>query len=1216
MTAVGAGTVRSLFSTRRPIDRPIEKVIDYYAADADRLQREVEEYEVTDSVERNLARFLDHFGQGVRTGQVTETGIWVSGFYGSGKSSFTKYLGFALDPTRMVGDRRFLDLFRERINDPAVSSELATLAAQEPTAVIMLDLGSEQLASSSTAEVSQVLYRKVLQWAGYSNEAKLSELEFRLEQDGRYDEFRAAYARQFGGEWEQIHNDPLLGVRRADQLVTQFYPQDYPDKNSFSQLRFSLELNAREQAQRILDVVRRHSGHRNVIFLIDEVGQYVAPRGELILNLDGLARNLKELGQGRVWIVATGQQTLSEIVERAAYNSTELNKLRDRFPIGIELDARDIREITHRRLLAKSPEGEQQLRALFRQHGQALASHTRLADTVLFKKDPSEDDFIRFYPFLPHHFDVMMELVRNLARARGGVGLRSAIRVIQDLLVDASQALPPGAPLLVDQPVGTLATADAFYDTLRADILRVLSHVVEAVDRIERSYGDDPLAVRVGKAIGALQVIDTFPRTIENIAALLYRQIGERSLVEEVRAAVDRLLAAREIGLFDDPQTGGLSFLSERMTTLRAQRDRHQPSSTELATLRSEALRALFEPPPQATLHNAKTVRAGLRFGKAPLAGDDEEVQFQIESASAATWSERRTALLTETTGNREWRSAIAWLVQLPGELDDVLQELARSEEILKKVSEHDGDKDAAQFARAERRSRDQYRERARRLFSEALLHGVLIFRGRATALSESGATIGDVARKQLQAAAAEIYPKFDLVAIRPGTDLAAKFLGVERLDRMPSELDPLRLVVTAGGGARVDPNHPALAEALRELRAQLESREATRLQGNALQDHFALAPFGWSKDATRYVFAGLLTAGEIVLHTATGEVKTAGHAAAEAMKNTQAFGKIGVSVRGSRPSLDELDRAAERLQSLIGGSVMPAEQSIAEAAVKRVPEKLDPLATLPYRLRTLGLRGEERAQNLLDIGKQMSQGDGSDAIAMLGAGDSTFVDDLLWAERAVKALESGGESTILAAREALRQARQLEQRYAEVSLVTDSDLAAIEEALNSDDFAGRLADLRAAAGAIRRRAVTVYAERAATLAERLQADLNRVEGHRDWLRLEDEDRELVASMFTLTLPPTTSESAALTDLGDLLVREAVQPADLPTAERRVAELAPTLVIEPGNGDDPVHVSLSRVVNPATLATEGEIGAWTAQVEVDLVKALREAGKPIRVELN
>src|SRR5664279_4185695 len=255
-------TIRTLFSTRRPIDRPIEKVIDYYAADDARLKSEIEEYEVTDNIDKCFTRFLDVYDAGVRTGQVTEIGVWVAGFYGAGKSSFTKYLGFALDSDRKIAGRPFLDFLCERITSVPLQGLLRTTAKHHGTAVVLLDLGSEQLADNTLASVSTVLYWKVLQYAGYSKDKKLAELE----------------------------------------------------------------------------LMRRKSGKQNILFLIDEAGQYVAPRGELILNLDGLARNFKELGQGRVWIVATGQQTLAEIVEKAAYNSPELNKLRDRFPIGINLE--------------------------------------------------------------------------------------------------------------------------------------------------------------------------------------------------------------------------------------------------------------------------------------------------------------------------------------------------------------------------------------------------------------------------------------------------------------------------------------------------------------------------------------------------------------------------------------------------------------------------------------------------------------------------------------------------------------------------------------------------------------------------------------------------------------------------------------------------------------------------------------------------------------
>ena len=212
---------------------------------------------MTDNVEACFRKFLEHFGTGVRTGDVTEVGIWVSGFYGSGKSSFTKYLGFALDPNRQVAGKPFIELLSDRLHSGAVKAELRSLVTQHPTAVIMLDLGSQQLAATATASVTTVLYWKVLQWAGYSKEKKIAELEFKLDAMGRYDEFQEAYRSKFPGkgEWLEVHNDPLIGVTRADQLVPEFFPDDFPQPGIFRSLRFDEAEDVRDQTQRMIDLV-------------------------------------------------------------------------------------------------------------------------------------------------------------------------------------------------------------------------------------------------------------------------------------------------------------------------------------------------------------------------------------------------------------------------------------------------------------------------------------------------------------------------------------------------------------------------------------------------------------------------------------------------------------------------------------------------------------------------------------------------------------------------------------------------------------------------------------------------------------------------------------------------------------------------------------------------------------------------------------------------
>jgi hypothetical protein len=1213
VTTVDATTIRSLFSTSRPIDRPIEKVIDYYATDERRLLMEVEEYEVTDNVERNVRRFLDVFEAGVSTGQVTETSIWVSGFYGSGKSSFTKYLGFALDPQRLVEGRRFLDLLGERIGRPDVRQQLKTLAMRHPVAVIMLDLGAEQLAASSTTSVSMVLYWKVLQWAGYSREQKVAQLELRLERDGRLQEFCRAHEETFNGQtWESIHNDPMVAVQHADRLVPSFYPQEFAEPGAFSKMRFTMATDLRELTNEMISLVRRKSGRENVLFLIDEAGQYVAPRAELILNLDGLARNVKELGRGRAWIVATGQQTLTEIVEKAAYNSQELNKLRDRFPISIELDARDIREITWKRLLSKSSAGERTLSELYRRHGQALTTNTRLAGTALFKGELDETTFVRLYPFLPQHFDLLMELVRTLARSTGGIGLRSAIRVIQDVLVDTSKALPPGTPLLADGPLGRLATVDQFYDTLRADIGKVLPHVVTGVERVAGAFPEDDLAVRVAKAVGALQPIEAFPRTAEHIAALLYRQMGDPPNVEGVRETLRRLLDTKELGLVDDPQAGGLSFLSDTLKPIVSDRNSYVPSTPEVSILRSRLLKSLFEALPTVRLEGEKTVRAGVQLGHAPIVGDDEEVQFRLEVAGG-NWEERRTELLTETTGGAEWQAAIAWLIRPDEAVDDFLVEALRSRSVLKKYGESETDRDVAQYVRSERRAAESYEERVCTLYRDALQQGTLIFRGRPTPASSAGSKLADAARTVLQEAAGAIYPQYHLVPIRPGTDLAAKFLGVERLDRMSRDQDPLGFVVSVGGKPRIDMNNKALAEAWRVFAEKLRDAGTGRLQGSSIQDLFAAAPYGWTKDATRYVFAALLAAGEIVLHTTSGPAQTSGPAAIEAVRSTVSFNKIGVSLRDSKPSNEALDRAARRLEDILGTMVLPLENDIGGAARERLPQLLAPLVSLPAELRLLGLAGSERAQRLLDTAQALQGQDGAAAIGVLGDPECVFPQDLAWARQVNAAIGNGADRDIERARDAIREAGALMGLFPEVQLVEPDEQDTLQDVLSSEEFYTRLADLRGIAPRVCERALMLYCDRRTLYEADLSQARRKLEALSDWPLLSDDDRTELAGRLALDVPEKPEPEQELPELQRLLVRQAGLAGRLQEAIRDARRRRPSVSKE--EPVQPIDFDLGPVIAATVIGDDEQLRVWLESVESAIRNALA-AGAPVRLRVD
>ena len=1211
-------SIRDIFSTRRPIDRRIEKVIDYYADTEDRLAAEIEEYEATDNLEACFRKFLETYQSGVQSGQVTEIGIWVAGFYGSGKSSFTKYLGFALDPNRKVQGRPFLDHLCDRLRSSDVKALLRTTAQRYPTAVVLLDLGAEQLAESTAATVTNVLYWKILNISGYSKEKKLAHLELTLEEKGQYTDFQQAYQENYNGAWKEIHNDPLLGVRRASRLIPQFMPADFPDEDSFGKLRFEMAEDVRDIARRMISVVRRTTGCENILFLIDEAGQYVAPRSELILNLDGLARNFKELGKGKVWVVCTGQQTLTEIVERAAVNSPELNRMRDRFPISIELDARDIREITYRRLLAKSNDGETQLKSLFQAKGQATIQHTRLTGTSFYKGDPASNDFVRYYPFLPQHFEILMELIRVLARSTGGIGLRSAIRVMQDILVDTSRILPADATRLADRPLGRLACADDFYSTLRADINKSWPNVVAGVDKVERIFGKG-LHLRIAKGIGALQPLENFPRTTENIAALLYPEVGGPANLDDVRAALTEMVANKDIGLVEDPQSGGFLFLSESVGPYRKRRTDYVPSSGELNRIRNETLKKLLEPQPSTRLEGVKDVRAAVRMQIALLLGDQEEIGFRLEMAPAGLWDSRRTTLLAQTSQNREDEATIGWLFQQDDVAEDILPEIRKSEKVVGDVDERTADRDVAQYIRSERRLSERNREIVEGRLREALLSGVFIFKGRPTPVRQVADSLEGAARGILGIVAAEVFHQYHLVKIRPETDLAAKFLEVERLDRMPRDRDPLNLVVTQSGMPRINMNNPALAETVRAFRSRVQDSGGGRLLGKAIQDFFAAAPYGWSKDAVRYLFAALLVAGEIELHTGGEVLKTAGPAAAEALRSTVAFNRVGVGLRDTQISLEVLDRAAQRLQSLFGENVLPLENHISQAARKYIPAFNERYSSLSATLRLLGLTGETRAADLLSELADILRGDASDAPSRLGMADTTLVDDIRWARQVADALANGGEQDVQQARALIIQLKDLEQLFPGTMNAVDVPalLDLLEPALATENIYEQLPNLRTSMQQVRRRVTARYQERLKEYREALHTARTTLERMPEWSLIAEEDRQEILEALPRDLADSPAETSVVGSYKTLLAQLFRLPAILPGLQDSVVNRLPVMEPddideEPTNGDK--EEVLIEVPKPSgTIEDTNDLNRWLEQIRTELSEFLKNK-KRIRIK--
>jgi len=1181
-------TIRNLFETTRRLDRRIEKVISFDNAANDQLKREITEYVVTDSIESSFERLLNCFDQGMGGGS-QEIGVWVSGFYGSGKSSFTKYLGFALDPARTVDGKPFLDWLESQLVSKPLRAQLRTLAKRYPSTVIMIDLASAQIAGATMAEISSVLYWTVMQWAGYPKDRKLAYLQLMLERDGRMAEFeKRITAKAKGKAWSDILNQPLVAQEFASELASEFYPDVFKTAKAFKDLKVDDVQFENERVKEMLELIRRKSGRQNIIFILDEVGQYVAARDNLILNLQGLAENITHLGNGKTWLVATAQQTLTEDDPRAQMNTGKLFKLKDRFSVQIELEASDIREICYRRLLTKSSAGEGTLAGLFDAHGQALRNHTQLSGTRFFKSDLDKKVFCNLYPFLPQHFDILLALLGRLAKTSGGVGLRSAIKVIQDVLVDQS-GLRAGQTLLADEPAGKLATTSVFYDTLRHDIRKSFRHVVEGVERVERIYGADSAHTRVAKSVAVLQLLDDFPTNRENIAALLHPSADAGSQLPTVKTSVDELLVDKEVHLSEID--GRLRFMSEAVSEMEGERAKIHAGPREIRLVLHDKLKQIFTPAPTVRLLGTRSVTTGIKAMSGALAisldGEREPVQTVIELVPPGSYEKAKEERILDSN-QRANLNCLYLLAKEDPEIDNKLVEIVRSLGIYNQNRNKTVEKEVSEYLNGQFQRAETLGNELEVLLKKQLAAGSFIFRGKPVAVGVLSADLLQATGKQLETAAKEVFEKYAEAPVQAEAGLAEKFINTSNLAQIATKDDPLGLVKKSGGKSAVDTGHRALVS----IKDYLEKHG--QVDGRKVLDDFFAAPYGWSKDTTRYLIAALLIAGDIKLRIAGVDVTVRGDAATEALKNNNSFNKIGVALRDSRPSPEAKARAAERLLSLTGDTVLPLEDDISKAVTKCFPQLQRDYAALAMQLKTFTLPGVERAENIQDSVTEILRGDASDATSWLGGETCPLADDLEWARKVKKSLDNGIDVVIEQLRTCMSEIAVMPGVGIPGKLASDTAQLCDEakEFLKREDFYEFMPDLKCRLTGLET-AVKCAAQGLSTeLDSRLTKEINAIQSSSEWSRLGLDDQTQFSNRLDRLRITCTSDLAGLKKL---LGHQYVLTSELEQVKAAIKECAKPMPL-PDNSklEECYEVTLTM---PIELTSLDQADALIAEIE-------------------
>lgn len=1101
--------IKEIFGSDKNIYRSIEKVVTFGNASEVNLKNEVSEYVVTERLKENFDKILDALNGGIQDGS-SEIGIWVSGFYGSGKSSFAKYLAYGLQKDFTVDGQLFLDRLSNRINSGPTTQLFKKIVSQYDPAVVLLDCATEQIKGGTLPPILELLIAKVNQIAGYSTDGQLANLEQMLQKDGKLDDFISRIKDDYQKDWDDIKiNDQLRAKGIASNLASELYPEIWPDSRAFKTTRVEDMRTDKQKIQELLATVRKVTGKENIIFVVDEVGQYISAKDSLILSMQGTLENLKDIGGGKAWLLATAQQTLTEDNPNARLNSDRLYKLNARFPIKAQIEASDIKEICTQRILGKSSNFSDELKKIYVSHGEKLRHYTKLEKcerTMYVKEELNEKLFINLYPFLPQHFEIIISLLGRLAKITGGVGLRSAIKVIQDVL---TEKLPSENEALAEAEIGKLATTYHIYDVLKADIRKSYSHIVGAVDRIVGIYGESSEQAKVSKSIAVLQLLDDFHLSTKNVSAMMHPETSSDSIVDKVTLTVEELKSTKGCTL--NEIDGELRFMTDAIINIEIEKNKIVPTSGDIRKVYEEIIKDIFSPVPHARLLDTKTIRAGINLNQEGkvfrLLETNEEIQMEVILSNPSEYS-KKVEELTKSSTDKAVNSRIYLTGKIEKDIANDIVDIVKNEGIYNTRNRYN-DKEINDYLNSQDQEAKSLKDKVLRTVIQGFEKGEFIFRGANKPVVSYGSKFRECANGKLKQVAELVFNKYQQAPLSIPSSDAEKILNFPDLKSLPPALNHFDLIKN-DGGVELE------KESLISIREFIIKED--QVEGRKLLEHFDAAPYGWSKDTTRFLVASMFIASDVKLRISGDDIKVKGPKAIEALKNVNGFNKIGISAyqANEKPSMDMLALSIKRLAQLTGESVAPLQDKIAEVVRRHFPEFQTKYSSIKTKLEYLGLPGQDKAQEVQDGISEVLKGEGSDAAFRLGKPDSDLFDNLLWISNVYKGFEQEMETSFKEANTLKDSIESLPDFGIpkELKEYTTKSFDTIQEITNDGEFFNRISDLKDAISNIKTLCSDYCQKLLTSENEKIESETSKIKQDENWQKLSPEHKEELSSQI------------------------------------------------------------------------------------------------------
>ena len=523
--------IQSMF--QKDIDRDINGVIKVSQDDQQSLKQELSEYIITKELRRHFATFFDNYAKAIDN-PTDKIGVWISGFFGSGKSHFLKMLSYLLSNKEVDGKHAF-DYFADKFDDPMMYATVQK-CVRIPTESILFNIDIEGPINKDKTAVLRVFAKVFYNHCGfYGEDLKVAKLERFIDKQGKTEAFRAAFKEVNGDEWVNARDSAAFFEDDVVEVLQSVLGMSETAARNWFNGEENADMSIKQLVSEIKEYVDSKEGNFRLLFCVDEVGQYIGDDGDLMMNLQSLVEEIGDKCRGKVWVMVTSQEAIDSVVK---ITGNDFSKIQGRFDTRLSLSSANVDAVIKKRILDKTETAAQSLRLLYDQKATIIKNLIVFNDGVEKKLYANAEDFAEVYPFVPYQFNLLASVLTSI-RTHGASGKhlsggeRSMLALFKESAVN-----------IMNEETGVIVPFHRFYDALENFLDHSHSGVI--IRAYDNSYinpekkDKDVFAINVLKTLFMIKYVLEIEANIDNITSLMIENIDDDRI--ELKGRVEEAL--------------------------------------------------------------------------------------------------------------------------------------------------------------------------------------------------------------------------------------------------------------------------------------------------------------------------------------------------------------------------------------------------------------------------------------------------------------------------------------------------------------------------------------------------------------------------------------------------------------------------------------------------------------------------------------------------